>query len=190
MSPARQKTGPKRCIWLLVLALLPLAACAPDKKAEEELRREIQGLKTEIKALQDKVAQLEANQAVQDRLARLEAATQEILKEVAKPAPPPGPAAPPPPLTIGQLLKEKEKYQGSRVTIQGMPGTVLVHHKTMLLKAPEGVVEVYYGALPDIKAINRLSSTILELPLTFTGTVNFPTKTGGHPRITAEAVEF
>jgi hypothetical protein len=41
-----------------------------------------------------------------------------------------------------------------------------------------------------MKAINRLSSTTLELPLIVTGIVNFPVKTGGYPRINAEAVEF
>lgn len=197
MPGARKTTGNKWGVLVLALALLGLTACTADKKAEEERRREIQGLKTEVKALQDKVAQIQdkvtqleaGQQTLQNRVAQLEAANQEILKQVLKPQPPPAPAAPPP-LTVSQLLREKERFQGARITVQGLPGTVLVHHKTLLLRAPEGVVEVYYGRLPEVKTINRLSSTTLDQPLTVTGIFNFPAKTGGNPRITAEAVEF
>jgi len=196
MPGARQTTGKKWGVLVLALALLGLTACTADKKAEEERRREIQGLKTEIKVLQDKVAQLEAaQQTLQIKTAQLEAGNLEIQKQLAKPEPaatPPAPTPPaaPPPLTVSQLLREKERFQGTRITVQGLPGTVLVHHKTLLLRAPEGVVEVYYGRLPEVKTINRLSSTTLDQPLTVTGIFNFPAKTGGNPRITAEAVEF
>jgi hypothetical protein len=129
---------------------------------------------------------------MQEKLAKLEAGQQEILKRLEKPvvpqaaAPPPGPE----PLSVSQLLREKDRYVGTRVTVRGMPGTVLVHRHTMLLKAPEGMVEVFFGHLPDTKAVTRLTSTTLDQPLTITGTVNPPGRGGGNLRITAEAVEF
>ena len=179
MPPILKTIIRKWPIVLLSLALLAPGACTPDKKAQEELQKEIQGLRTEVKALQEKLAKLEAGQ-------------QQILQLLQKPAiPPPGalPAAPEP-LTLSQLLKNKERFLGTRVTVKGMPGTVLVHHQAILLKAPEGMVEVYFGSLPDVATVNRLTSTSLDQPLTVTGVVSPPGKGGGSIRITAEAVEF
>jgi hypothetical protein len=178
-------------LLLLLLALLALGGCTPDKKAQEEMHKEIQGLKTEVKALQEKLAKLEAGQ-------------QEIIQLLKKPASPSPMAAPragglPPeaglpaaaePLTVGQLLKDKDRYLGSRVMVKGMPGTVLVHHQTLMMKAPEGVLEVYFGAVEDVAAINRLNSTSVDQPLTVTGIVAPPGKSGGTLRINAEAIEF
>jgi hypothetical protein len=166
-------------ILLLSLALLA-PACAPDKKAQEEMHQEIQGLKNEIKALHEKLARLEAGQ-------------QEILLLLQRPAAPPAAAAPPAPqepLSVSQLLRDKALFQGLRVTVRGLPGPVLVHRQTIFLKAPEGMVEVYFGGLQDVQTINRLSSMALEQPLTITGTVTIPPPGGGNPRINAEAVEF
>jgi hypothetical protein len=171
----------KKALFLLLLALALLApACAPDKKAQEEMHQEIQGLKNEIKALHEKLARLEAGQ-------------QEILLLLQRPAAPPAAAAPPAPqepLSVSQLLRDKALFQGLRVTVRGLPGPVLVHRQTLFLKAPEGMVEVYFGRLPDVQTINRLSSMVLEQPLTITGTVTIPPPGGGNPRINAEAVEF
>ena len=170
-------------IFLLSLALLA-PACAPDKKAQEEMHQEIQGLKNEIKALHEKLAKLEAGQ-------------QEILLLLQRPAAAPRAAAPPAaaapqapqePLSVSQLLRDKELFQGLRVTVKGMPGPVLVHRQTLFLKAPEGMVEVYFGGLQDRQTINRLSSMNLEQSLTITGTVAVPPPGGGNPRINAEAV--
>lgn len=167
-------------VLLLALALLAPAACTPDRQAQEELRQDIQDLKTEIKALQAKVAKLEASQ-------------QEMATSLQKPQAPAAAAGTPEPtetLSVAQLLRDKERLQGTLVKVKGMPGTVLVHHKTILLKGRPGVVEVYFGGLPDVKAINRLTSTTLDQPLTFTGVLHLPPRGGGNPRITAEAVEF
>lgn len=179
MQPKDSMT--KKALFLLLLALALLApACAPDKKAQEEMHQEIQGLKNEIKALHEKLARLEAGQ-------------QEILLLLQRPAAPPAAAAPPAPqepLSVSQLLRDKALFQGLRVTVRGLPGPVLVHRQTLFLKAPEGMVEVYFGRLPDVQTINRLSSMVLEQPLTITGTVTIPPPGGGNPRINAEAVEF
>lgn len=185
MPPKWKTTLHKWPILLLALALLAPGACMPDKKAQEELQKEIQGLRTEVKALQEKLAKLETGQ-------------QEILQILQKPAAPPAAAILPPsalpaapgPLTISQLLKDKERFLGTRVTVKGIPGTVLVHHQTMLMKAPEGTLEVYFGAIPDVPTVNRLTSTTIDQPLTITGLVNPPGKGGGNLRINAEAIEF
>ncbi len=181
MNSKFRLTGIAWLFSILALALLLPAACTPaGNKAEEELRLEIQGLKTEINALKEKVAKLEASQ-------------QEILNFLAKPPPPPAAAVPPPPpepLSVSQLLRDRERLQGARVTVRGMPGPVLVHHKTLLLKAPEGMVEVYFGNLPEVKTVHRLTSTTLDHPLTITGVLNSFPRGGANPRINAEAVEF
>lgn len=180
MELTRKISRKKWPLLVLALALLAPAACIPDKKAQEELRQEIQGLKTEIIALKEKVTKLESGQ-------------QEILKLLANPPAPPAAAAPPPapePFTVSQLIREKERLQGTRVTVRAMPGPVVVHRKTLLLKAPEGVVEVYFGDLPDVKTVNRLTSTTLDQPLTITGVLNFSGRGGANLRITAEVVEF
>lgn len=170
---------PKWPLLLLALAFLAPGACTPEIKAQEETQKEIQGLRTEVKALQDKIATLEAGQ-------------QEILGLLRKPLAPPAAEAPaaPEPLSLSQLLKDKDRFLGTRVTVKGLPGTVLVHRQTMLLKAPEGMVEVYFGSLPDVASVNRLTSTNLDHPLTITGVVDIPPRGGANLRITAEAVEF
>ena len=167
-------------ILVLALALLAPGACTPDKKAQEEMRQEIKGLKAEVKGLEEKMDKLERGQ-------------QDILQLLRKPPAPPVAAAPPPPpepLSLSQLLKDKERLQGTRVTFKGMPGTVLVHRQTMIMRAPEGTVEVYFGAIPDVLTINRLTSTTLNHPITVTGIV-YPSPKGlGILKINAEAIEF
>lgn len=170
-----------RKLWpILVLALLAPGACTPDKKAQEKLHQEIKVLKAELKGLQEKMDKLERGQ-------------QDILQLLRKPPAPPVAAAPPPPpepMSISQLLKNKERLQGTRVTFKGMPGTVLVHRQTLIMRAPEGTVEVYFGAIPDTLTINRLTSTTLNHPITVTGIVYLSPKGLRNLKINAEAIEF
>jgi hypothetical protein len=112
---------------------------------------------------------------------------------IKNPPTPPAAAGPPPapePFTVSQLIREKDRLLGSRITVRDLPGPVVVHRKTLLLKAPEGVVEVYFGDLPDVKTVNRLTATSLDQPLTITGVLSPPTRRGGNLRIIAEVVEF
>jgi len=174
-------------LLLLALALLAPAGCLPDQKAQEEMRQEIKGLNTETAALKKEIT------ALKEQVTKLEAGQQEILALLKHPpAPPPG-AAPPPgpePFTVGQLIREKDRLLGTRVTVRDLPGPVVVHRKTLLLKAPEGVVEVYFGDLPDVKTVHRLTSTSLDQPLTITGVLSPPSRGGGNLRIIAEVIEF
>ncbi|MFA5111910.1 MAG: hypothetical protein WC443_10925 [Desulfobaccales bacterium] len=173
----------------LLLALLLLSACTPSSQSEEELRKEIQGLKAQVTAMQDKLNQIQGGQQ----------ALLELMKKpapLAEPLPMTMPGLPQPQapeaLTVGQLLAGKERYLGSRVTIKGMPGPVMVHHKSFLLKGPQGMVEVMFGQLPDPKLVQTLTSTTLDRPVTVTGVVNLPPArgAGAQLQIVAEAVEF
>ena len=107
---------------------------------------------------------------------------------MAVPIQPPAPAA----LTVAELLASKDRYLGTRVKVKGMPGPVMVHHKSLLLKGPQGMVEVLFGNLPDPKLVQSLSSAALDKPLTVTGVVNLPPArgAGAQLQINAEAVEF
>jgi hypothetical protein len=78
------------------------------------------------------------------------------------------------------------------VKVKGMPGPVMVHHKSLMLKSPQGMIEVLFGNLPDPKLVQSLSSAALDKPLTVTGVVNLPPArgAGAQLQINAEAVEF
>jgi hypothetical protein len=75
--------------------------------------------------------------------------------------------------------------------VKGKAGPVIMHRKSLLLVAPEGMVEVLLGSLPDEKTVVRLTSTPLEKPVTVTGIVSLPPQaTSAKLQITAEAVDF
>jgi len=183
----KQMVKGARGFSLALLALLFLVPACPVEtgKSNDEVRKEIQGLKSEVTSLKEKLAKVEADQQ----------AILDLLKKSGAPPPegagtpetlPPGPEV----LTVGQLLAAKERYLGARVTVKGSVGPVLVHHKSLLLKSPQGLVEVFFGNLPDQKLVQRLTSTILDQPITVTGVVGPSPKGGANLQIQAEAVEF
>jgi hypothetical protein len=188
---ANGKVGWSGCLVLTLGLALLLSACAPGGSPDQELRQEIKGLKGEVKSLQEQLARLEAGQqAILALLPKSGAAP------AAAPAPapvtpaPPEPAPASPPLTVSQLLAAQDRYLGTRVTVKGMVGTVLMHHKSFILNSPQGMVEVFFDKLPDAKQVQRLSSTNLDQPVTVTGMVSLPAKSGMRLQIQAEAVEF
>lgn len=169
--------GAKFVSFLIILLLA--FSCSPSNKGEEERRGEFQELKKELKSLEQKIDKLEA--------------AQQVMLTLLKPAAaPPEAAALPPPLSVSQLLAGKEQYLGTRVTVKGEVGPILVHHKSLLLKSPRGMVEVFFGKLPDAKQVQRLISTPINQPLTVTGVVNLPPGSAGAAKlqITAEAIDF
>ena len=183
-------TGVCRFIVML-MALVSLSACAPSNQAEEELRKEIQALKAQVTAMQEKLNQVQTGQQVMLDLLKQPApvaAPVAPIAPMAVPSQPPAPEA----LTVAELLASKDRYLGTRVKVKGMPGPVMVHHKSLMLKGPQGMVEVLFGNLPDPKLIQSLSSAALDKPLTVTGVVNLPPARGGGAQlqINAEAVEF
>jgi hypothetical protein len=140
--------------------------------------------------------------AMQEKLNQVQTDQQAILALVKKLAPPAEPlaAAPVMPgqlpaaesLTVDQLLASKDRYLGTRVKLKGMVGPVMVHHKSLMLKSPKGMVEVLFGNLPDQKLVQKLTATTLDKPITVTGVVNLAPSpgTGARFQINAEAVEF
>ena len=180
-------TGVCRFI-VVVMALASLSACAPSHQAEEELRQEIQALKAQVTALQEKLNQIQTGQQVILDLLKPPAPAVAPIAPMAVPSQPPAPEA----LTVAELLASKDRFLGTRVKVKGMPGPVMVHHKSLMLKGPQGMVEVLFGNLPDPKLIQSLSSATLDKPLTVTGIVNLPPARGGGAQlqINAEAVEF
>jgi hypothetical protein len=171
---------------LLILAMLPLFwGCMTESKGDEELQREVKELKAESAALREKLTRLEAEQ--QTILALLKAGA----GLPAMPETPPGAAPPSPePLSVSRLLAQKEQFIGTRVTVKGPVGPVLVHHKSLMLKAPEGLVEVFFGSLPDPKLVVRLTSITIEHPITVTGVVSLSQRGSAKLQIAAEAVDF
>ena len=170
---------------VMLLALVLLSACAPSNQAEEELRKEIQALKAQMAAVQEKLDQVQAGQqAIVDLLKQ----PAPVAAPVAVPSQPPVPES----LTVAELLASKDRYLGTRVKVKGMPGPVMVHHKSLMLKGPQGLVEVMFGNLPDPKLVQTLSSATLDKPITVTGVVNLPPArgAGAQLQIIAEAVEF
>ena len=177
------------CRFIVVLmALVSLSACAPSNQGEEKLRQEIQALKAQVTAMQEKLNQVETGQQVMLELLKQPAPAAAPIAPVAAPSQPPAPEA----MTVAELLASKDRYLGTRVKVKGMPGPVMVHHKSLMLKGPQGMVEVLFGNLPDPKLVQSLSSAVLDKPLTVTGVVNLPPARGGGAQlqINAEAVEF
>jgi hypothetical protein len=177
------------CRFIVVLmALASLSACAPSNQGEEKLRQEIQALKAQVTAMQEKLNQVQTSQQVMLDLLKQPAPAAAPIAPLAAPSQPPAPEA----LTVTELLASKDRYLGTRVKVKGMPGPVMVHHKSLMLKGPQGMVEVLFGNLPDPKLVQSLSSTALDKPLTVSGVVTLPPARGGGAQlqITAEAVEF
>jgi outer membrane murein-binding lipoprotein Lpp len=187
--PQPSAPGSGRRIGALLMALLLLSACAPSNQAEEELRKEMQTLKAQVAALQEKLNQVQTGQqAILDQLKQPAPQAAPLVAPPALPGQPPATAT----LTVAQLLASKDRYLGTRVKVMGAVGPVMVHHKSLMLKSPQGMIEVLFGSLPDPKLVQTLTSTPLDKPLTVTGMVKQGPARGAAAQlqIDAEAVEF
>jgi outer membrane murein-binding lipoprotein Lpp len=180
--------GGARRVVALIMTLVFLAACEPSNQKAEELRKEVQALKAQVAAMQEKLNQIQGGQQAIIEMMKQSSPPAAQPAPVAMPSPPPGPE----PLTVAQLLASKDRYLGTRVTVKGVVGPVMMHHKSLMLKSPQGMVEVLFGNLPDPKLIQTLSSTSLDKPITVTGVVNLPPGrgAGAQLQINAEAVDF
>jgi hypothetical protein len=83
--------------------------------------------------------------------------------------PPAAAGAPGALMTIDELFRHKDQLLGTRVTVRGLPGPVLMHKKTLFLGGPGGMVEVIYGNIQDRKQVERLTSQTIETPVTVSG---------------------
>ncbi len=185
-KPKSYPTCFQAVLALLILALpLLFGGCLPESKGNEELRREVKELKAETAALREKLTRLEAGQQAILTLLKPGAGLP------AMPESPPGVAPTSPgPLSVSRLLAQKEQFIGTRVTVKGPVGPVLVHHKSLMLMAPEGLVEVFFGNLPDPKLVMHLTSITIEHPITVTGVVSLSQRGSAKLQIAAEALEF
>lgn len=185
--------------WIPFIFLGFLAGCPQTPtSADPELKKELAALKAEVSALKEKLGQLEAGQkAVLEAVKGLPAAP--TPPAPAAPAPavsaPAAPAAPtaPSPLTVAELFQNKDKLVGTRVTVRGLPGPVVMHKKTLFLAGPGGMVEVLYGNLQDQKQVERLTSQAIDTPITVSGLLSVtPGQTKEMARLTimADTVEF
>jgi hypothetical protein len=184
----KEKISVLVCRWGMVLAVLvAVSACAPAKP-DPEMQKDIQAMKAEIAALKEKLSQVEASQKE----------ILETLKGIKAPKEPAGliPAPSPPaqaPLTVEQLLKDKDRLVNTRVTVKGEPGPILIHKKILYLQSPQGMVEVFFGNLADKKQLERLTAQAVEQPLTVTGLLTVSPGRGKEPmrlQIMAESVDF
>lgn len=183
----------------LMVAVLWLLPGCPSPPGVKDLQKEVDSLKTEVAALKEKIIELEAGQKVLLGIVKGEAA-----KEPAPATPEaaaPGATAPQPaasaaaaePLTVAELFKNKDQFLGTRVTVKGVPGPVLMHKKTLFLRGPQGMVEVLYGNLQDKKQVERLTAQNIETPITVSGllsTAPGQTKEPIRLIIMADTVEF
>ena len=186
--PQPSAPGGGRRVIALVMALVFLSACVPQNPKEEELRKEIQALKAQVAAMQEKLNQLQGGQQAIIQMLKQPSSLPSPPEPMAMPGPPPGPGL----LTVAQLLANKDRFLGTRVTVKGAVGPVMMHHKSLMLKSPQGMVEVLFGNLPDPKLVQTLNSTPLDKPITVTGMVTAPQARGAAAQlqIIAEAVEF
>jgi hypothetical protein len=198
-------TGVRRAGYLAVclLAVLCLIPGCQNQMGVQELKKEVKVLKSEVTALKEKIIQLEAGQKVLlgivkgERLkAEKPTAPQATTPEVTKVQPtlpvPAGQAAAAP-LTVADLFKNKDRFLGTRVTVKGVPGPVLMHKKTLFMSGPQGMVEVLYGNLQDKKQVERLTSQTIETPIIVSGllsTAPGQTKEPVRLIIMADTVEF
>jgi hypothetical protein len=190
--------GPGRAAWLAagLVALLWLTPGCPAPPADQALKKEVEALKAEVAGLKDKIVQMEATQKVLVELARGTASPKvdepkgEQLP-LAQPGQPAQPAAAA--MTVDELFKNQETLLGTRVTVKGVPGPVLMHKKTLFLSGPGGMVEVIYGNLQDRTQVDRLTAQALETPITVSGLLSVaPGQAQKAMRliIMADAVEF
>jgi hypothetical protein len=188
------------CVAAFILTVLWLIPGCPNPSGDKELKKEVEALKSDVASMKEKIIQLEAGQKVllgilkgESPKAAAPAAPQATTPEVAEGQPAmPGQAAAAP-LTVEELFKNKDQLVGTRVTVKGVPGPVLMHKKTLFLSGAPGMVEVLYGNLADKKQVERLTSQTIETPITLSGllsTAPGQSKEAVRLVIMADTVEF
>jgi hypothetical protein len=193
--------GPGRagCWAVLILAVLWLTPGCPPPPGNEKLTKEVEALKAEVTALKEKVNQVESSQKVLMEMLKLKAAA--TPSATAAPGAgaelpglqPPAVLTPGAPLTLDELFKRKDQLLGTRVTVRGIPGPVMMHKKTLFLSGPEGMVEVIYGNIQDKRQVDRITAQNIDTPITVSGILSAaPGQAKGQLRllIMADSVEF
>jgi outer membrane murein-binding lipoprotein Lpp len=187
---------------LIVAVLWLTSGCSGNEK----LNKDVETLKAEVATLKEKVDKLEATEKVLMEMVRIKTAAPQAGATPA-PAPPgasgtaaelPGlPSAPAQtswnPMTLDELFRNRDSLLGTRVTVRGLPGPVMMHKKTLFMNGPGGMVEVIYGNLQDKKQVDRLTAQNIDTPITVSGILSAaPGQSPGQVRliIMADSVEF
>jgi hypothetical protein len=199
-----QGPGRSACVLALIVAILWLMPGCPPPPGNEKLTKEVEALKAEVAALKDKVNKLEAAQKILTEMVKVKTAAP-AAPQALSPFGVPGagaelPGMPPPPaqtagtpMTMDELFRNKDHLLGTRVTVKGLPGPVMMHKKTLFMNGPGGMVEVIYGNLQDKKQVDRLTAQSIETPITVSGLLSgAPGQNRGQVRliIMADSVEF
>ena len=189
--------GPGRAglLTAMLLAILWLTPGCPPPPGAEDLKKEVEALKSEVATLKEKVNQVEASQKVLLEMIKVKAAAQGTAgggtELPGMPAAPGQPAGTP--MTLDELFKTKDQLLGTRVTVRGLPGPVMMHKKTLFLGGPGGMVEVIYGNLADKRQVERITSQAIDTPITVSGILSAtPGQAKNQVRlmIMADSVEF
>lgn len=194
-----RRGGVCRAAWgtALILALLWLTPGCPTS-GSEKLPKEVETLKGDVAALKERVNQLEAGQKLLTEMVKLKTAASSPAAPAMGaelPGMPPAPVQPSAaPMTLDELFKNQNQLLGTRVTVRGLPGPVLMHKKILFMSGPGGsLLEVIYGNLQDRKQVERLTSQAIDAPITVTGLLSgAPGQAKGQVRliIMADSVEF
>jgi hypothetical protein len=195
--------GPGRAAFLaaLIVAILWLAPGCQPPPGNEKLKKEVEGLKAEVAILKEEVGKLEAAQKILTELVKMKTAAPAAPSPFGFPGagaeqpgmPPPSAPAAGAPMTMDELFKNKDSLLGTRVTVTGLPGPVMMHKKTLFMSGPGGMVEVIYGNLQDKKQVDRITAQSIETPITVSGILSAaPGQGKGQVRliIMADSVEF
>jgi outer membrane murein-binding lipoprotein Lpp len=199
--------GPVRAVSLaaLIVAILWLAPGCPAPPGNEKLTKDVETLKAEVATLKERVDKLEAAQKILTEMLKIKAAAPPAPAAPATPFGVPGvgaelPGMPPAsaqtagtPLTVAELFRDKDKLLGTRVTVRGLPGPVIMHKKTLFMEGPGGLIEVIYGNLQDKKQVDRITAQSIDVPITVSGILSAaPGPAKGQMRliIMADSVEF
>ena len=200
-----QGAGRAVCVLALILAIFWLApGCGPSSE-QEKVNKEVEALKAEVATLKEKVDRLEATEKILTEMVKMKTAAPAapvapaptpfgVPGAVAElPGMPSTPAQTAGTMNVDELFKNKDHLLGTRVTVRGVPGPVMMHKKTLFMSGPGGMVEVIYGNLQDKKQVDRITAQNIETPITVTGILSAAPGPGkGQVRliIMADSVEF
>jgi hypothetical protein len=193
---------PRQKVLLLIIGLIILAGCEPTSPEIKEIQQELKTVRSELAEIKLKLGQLETGQQKLLMLGERQPPGPERVPDLSQPgqeektlknlptlsAPVEAPA--PQPLTVDQVLREKDALVGNRVTVRGKLGMVIIHRKSFYLKGSTGALEVIFGNLPDKNTINRLATQDWDGQIIVTGVLSISTKNKAGYQIIAENLEF
>lgn len=193
---------PRLKVLLLILGLIILAGCEPTSPQIKDIQQELKTVRSELAEIKLKLGQLEAGQQKLLILGERQPPGPEKAPDISQPGqeektlknlttlPAPLEAQSPQPLTVDQVLREKDTFLGNRLTVRGKLGMVIIHRKSFYLKGSPGALEVIFGNLPDKNTINRLTTQDWDGQIIVTGVLSISTKNKAGYQMIAENLEF